>query len=99
MHKYIVHTCYYIHILCWRQKPKVSSSQSDRELFEGLQFKDPWHDANLVPVFEFLYSDESTQIPSNWVPTMEAFRKELLATVELSNPELVDEYNYINSSR
>ena len=61
--------------------------------------KDPWHDANLVPVFEFLYSDESTQIPSNWVPTMEAFRKELLATVELSNPELVDEYNYINSSR
>ena len=51
---------------------------SDRELFERLPFGDPWHDAQMVEVWRFLYTHAATTIPDSWQDTMSAFNELLL---------------------
>lgn len=65
--------------------------RTDREVFHSLALGDPWHDAELVEVWSFLYNHEKTTVPDSWCDEMAAFNGELLAQVP--PPELVKEYN------
>lgn len=75
---------------------KLSKVASDRELFQELEFKDPWRDACMVQVFDFLYKDAHTVIPDSWAESMASFHHELLESVAFSDPRMIELYNRLN---
>ena len=77
-----------------RRKIETNDALSDRELFQILELKDPWSDADMTSVFVYMMDHEKTRIPDSWLGTMQRFRKELLqaTTCDL---QLLDEYNRI----
>ena len=50
---------------------------TDKELFENLDFGDPWHDADMLEIFEYLYNHRNTHIPDPWHATMADYRQAL----------------------
>ena len=64
--------------LSMRQKVHVSSSATDRELFEGLELGDLWADAEMVSVWAYLYKNKHLIIPQTWQPTMANLNSALL---------------------
>ena len=76
-----------------RTKPKFQGNQkTDKEIFEELGCGDCWHDADCIGVFTYLYSMESTSIPTTWQACMAAFKDELLSRVSVPK-HLIEEYN------
>ncbi|CAE7232915.1 unnamed protein product [Symbiodinium microadriaticum] len=64
--------------LSMRQKVHVSSSATDRELFEGLEVGDCWPDAQMISVWAYLYKNKHLTIPQTWQSTMAKLNSELL---------------------
>lgn len=80
-----------------RRKIKANDSkQSDREVFQAMSLGDPWHDAELISVWCYLYEDEKTCVPDSWVETMADFHKELMTQVPPA--DLIEQYNCLLSS-
>lgn len=77
-----------------RKKIETNDALSDRELFQILELKDPWSDADMASVFVYMMDHEKTKIPDSWLGTMRRFRIELLkeTTCDL---QLLKEYNRI----
>ena len=49
-----------------RQKKPIDGKATDRELFDQLEFSDPWVDAKLPEVFLYLLTNDNLQIPDSW---------------------------------
>lgn len=59
--------------------PKPGKSQL--ALFQELELGDVWQDADLLPVFQYLYFSARTRIPAEWKPVMSQFHKDLDPTL------------------
>ena len=81
-------------IVLGRKKVGTNDALSDRELFQILELRDPWSDADMTSVFVYMMDHEKTKIPDSWLGTMRRFRIELLqeTTCDL---QLLKEYNRI----
>lgn len=66
--------------LC-RSKTGPSLVQSDREIFESLPLGDPWHDAQMLEVWNYLWNHPKLEIPCSWLESMKTFDRELRATI------------------
>ena len=73
--------CVGIFIFARRKVKAYDRKQSDREVFQAMSLGDPWHDAELISVWCYLYEDEKTRVPDSWVQTMADFHEELMAQV------------------
>ena len=75
-----------------RTKYKVHDmKRSDREVFHSLPLNDVWHDAELIPVWVYLYKHPKTSIPDSWLDEMATFHEEMMKQVP--DETLIDEYN------
>ncbi|CAE7463192.1 unnamed protein product [Symbiodinium pilosum] len=54
--------------------PKKPPSQ----IFHDMPIGDIWGEADLLPVFEYLYTCKYVRIPDDWVIPMKAFKHDLL---------------------
>ena len=64
-----------------RMKVGVPPHLSDRELFESIPLGDPWHDAQVLEVWDYLWCHSKLEIPNSWHETMQQFDIEFRATV------------------
>ena len=66
---------------CLRQKPIVSSTATDRELFDGMDVGDVWSDGEIIQVWAYLYSNKRLRIPETWQLSLSNFNKTLMDLV------------------
>ena len=66
--------------LC-RSKIGPSLVQSDREIFQSLPLGDPWHDAQMLEVWNYLWNHPQLEIPCSWLDSMIVFDREIRATI------------------
>lgn len=59
----------------------ISSTKTDRELFDDLKVDDIWPEAELVQVWCYLYKNDRLAIPPSWEDTLATFNQQLLDTV------------------
>ena len=52
---------------------------TDRELFVAMDLGDPWHDAQMIEVWAYLFCHASTSIPCSWQQTMNEFDAQLMS--------------------
>lgn len=54
---------------------------TDRELFNALPLGDPWHDAQVLEVWDYLWNHPHTKIPNSWHQSMHDFDRDFRATL------------------
>lgn len=64
-----------------RQKKVISSTKTDRELFDDLKVDDIWPEAELVQVWGYLYNNTRLVIPPSWEDTLANFNQQLMDSV------------------
>ena len=64
-----------------REKPVVSTTATDRELFEQMEVGDVWAEAELIQVWSYLYRNRNLTIPESWQSTMKSFNSTLMDIV------------------
>ena len=64
-----------------RTKVGTPPHLTDRELFVSLELGDPWHDAHVLEVWDFLWKHPHTQIPASWQDDMHKFDAEFRDTL------------------
>ena len=64
-----------------RNKNQVSPKLTDKEVFEAMELKDVWADANLARTYFYARENSRLQIPTSWISTIAKFDEELRARV------------------
>lgn len=64
-----------------REKPALSTTATDRELFEQMEIGDVWAEAELIQVWSYLYRNRHLTIPESWQSTMKSFNHMLMEIV------------------
>ena len=64
-----------------RTQPGVPPHLTDKEVFEMLPSGDPWHDGQMLEVWDYLYKHPRTKIPDSWEKCLKDFDTELRNTL------------------
>ena len=60
-----------------RQKVSVNYELSDQEMFSRLKLDDPWLDAGLPKVYQYMRQHPRCKIPDSWVAAFDKLDEEL----------------------
>ena len=64
----------------------MDAGLSDKEIFDALPLNDPWEDARMLQVFDYLMSHPRTTVPASWENSMMQFHQQLRDLVQVSEP-------------
>lgn len=62
-------------------KVATPKTLSDREIFEGLELGDCWHDAGMLEIWDYLYKHAKTCVPDSWHTCMAKFDLDFRASI------------------
>lgn len=77
----VYHACTWQDLFSGRMKVGPPPQLSDRELFQSLPLGDPWHDAQMLEVWDYLWRHPKTDVPLSWQTCLNDFDRELRATL------------------
>ena len=89
-----MHSCSFAN----RMKVATPKTLSDREIFEGLELGDCWHDAGMLEIWDYLYNHTKTCVPDSWQDCMARFDIDLRASIGRWLWWLLGSTKYIYSS-